>query len=445
MTTQEKQATSPAVEAETDPYPNVPKAWYNIAADLPEPIPPHLNPGTGEPITVEELQGLFPRALAEQELSTERYIEIPEEVRKVYSTWRTTPLRRAERLEEALGTKSRIYYKFEGASPVGSHKPNSAVAQAYFNSEEGVTKLTTETGAGQWGSSLALAGAMFGIDVEVWQVKASYESKPYRRYLMELYGAQVHSSPSELTESGRAILAEQPDTTGSLGMAVSEAVEVAMKDPQARYALGSVLNHVVLHQTVIGQEASDQLKELGEGAPDVVIGCAGGGSNLAGLAFPFLKDVLAGDAETKVIAAEPAACPSLTEGEYRYDHGDFSGMTPLLKMYTLGKDFVPDPIHAGGLRYHGMSPALSHTVKLGLVDPVAVEQDDAFNAGILFARTEGIVPAPESTHALAAAIDHVKNSDEEEVIVIGLSGHGQLDLPSYAAFVPEYKDPSEDK
>ncbi len=445
MTTQEKQATSPAVEVETDPYPNVPKAWYNIAADLPEPIPPHLNPGTGEPITVEELQGLFPRALAEQELSTERYIEIPEEVRKVYSTWRTTPLRRAERLEEALGTKSRIYYKFEGASPVGSHKPNSAVAQAYFNSEEGVTKLTTETGAGQWGSSLALAGAMFGIDVEVWQVKASYESKPYRRYLMELYGAQVHSSPSELTESGRAILAEQPDTTGSLGMAVSEAVEVAMKDPQARYALGSVLNHVVLHQTVIGQEASDQLKELGEGAPDVVIGCAGGGSNLAGLAFPFLKDVLAGDAETKVIAAEPAACPSLTEGEYRYDHGDFSGMTPLLKMYTLGKDFVPDPIHAGGLRYHGMSPALSHTVKLGLVDPVAVEQDDAFNAGILFARTEGIVPAPESTHALAAAIDHVKNSDEEEVIVIGLSGHGQLDLPSYAAFVPEYKDPSEDK
>lgn len=445
MTTQEKQATSPAVEVETDPYPNVPKAWYNIAADLPEPIPPHLNPGTGEPITVEELQGLFPRALAEQELSTERYIEIPEEVRKVYSTWRTTPLRRAERLEEALGTKSRIYYKFEGASPVGSHKPNSAVAQAYFNSEEGVTKLTTETGAGQWGSSLALAGAMFGIDVEVWQVKASYESKPYRRYLMELYGSQVHSSPSELTESGRAILAEQPDTTGSLGMAVSEAVEVAMKDPQARYALGSVLNHVVLHQTVIGQEASDQLKELGEGAPDVVIGCAGGGSNLAGLAFPFLKDVLAGDAETKVIAAEPAACPSLTEGEYRYDHGDFSGMTPLLKMYTLGKDFVPDPIHAGGLRYHGMSPALSHTVKLGLVDPVAVEQDDAFNAGILFARTEGIVPAPESTHALAAAIDHVKNSDEEEVIVIGLSGHGQLDLPSYAAFVPEYKDPSEDK
>lgn len=444
MTTQEKQETS-AAEVETDPYPNVPKAWYNIAADLPEPIPPHLNPGTGEPITVEELQGLFPRALAEQELSTERYIEIPEEVRKVYSTWRTTPLRRAERLEKALGTKSRIYYKFEGASPVGSHKPNSAIAQAYFNSEEGITKLTTETGAGQWGSSLALAGTMFGVEVEVWQVNASYESKPYRRYLMELYGSQVHSSPSELTEAGRAILAEQPDTSGSLGMAVSEAVEVALNDPQARYALGSVLNHVVLHQTVIGQEASQQLKDLGEGAPDVVIGCAGGGSNLAGLAFPFLKDVLSGEAETKVIAAEPAACPSLTQGEYRYDHGDFSGMTPLLKMYTLGKDFVPNPIHAGGLRYHGMSPALSHTVKLGLVDPVAIEQDDAFNAGILFARTEGIVPAPESTHALAAAIDHVQNSDEEEVIVIGLSGHGQLDLPSYAAFVPEYQDPSEKK
>lgn len=440
MTTNE---TPVAATDQTDPYPGVPKAWYNIAADLPEPIPPHLHPGTGEPITVEDLQALFPRALAEQELSTERYIEIPEEVREVYSTWRTTPLRRAKRLEEALGTKSHIYYKFEGASPVGSHKPNSAIAQAYYNSAEGIKKLTTETGAGQWGSSLALAGTMFGVDVEVWQVKASYESKPYRRYLMELYGSQVHSSPSELTESGRAILAEQPDTTGSLGMAVSEAVEVAVKDPEARYALGSVLNHVVLHQTVIGQEASAQLKELGEGAPDVVIGCAGGGSNLAGLAFPFLKDVLSGEASTKVIAAEPAACPSLTEGEYRYDHGDFSGMTPLLKMYTLGKDFVPDPIHAGGLRYHGMSPALSHTVHLGLVDPVAIEQDDAFNAGILFARTEGIVPAPESTHALAAAIDRVQSTDEEEVIVIGLSGHGQLDLPSYAAFVPEYENPAE--
>lgn len=431
MTNEQQTAT------DADPFPQVPKAWYNISADLPEPIPPHLHPGTGEPITVDDLLGLFPRALAEQELSTERYIPIPDEVREVYSTWRRTPLIRARRLERALGTNSRIYLKYEGASPVGSHKPNSAIAQAYYNSREGITKLTTETGAGQWGSSLALAGAMFGVDVEVWQVRASYDSKPYRRYLMELYGGRVHPSPSELTEAGRAILAEQPDTTGSLGMAVSEAVEVAVKDPEARYALGSVLNHVVLHQTVIGQEAIDQLEEAGESTPDVVIGCAGGGSNLAGLSFPFLKDVLSGDAETEVIAAEPVACPSLTQGEYRYDHGDFSGMTPLLKMYTLGTDFVPDPIHAGGLRYHGMSPALSHTVALGLVEPVAIEQQDAFDAGILLARTEGIVPAPESTHALAAAIERARNSDEEEVIVVGLSGHGHLDLPSYQDFLPE--------
>ncbi len=436
------QVTVDVVDEEVDPYPTVPKAWYNISADLPEPIPPHLHPGTGEPVTVDDLVALFPRALAEQELATEQYIEIPEPVREVYASYRRTPLLRARRLEKALGTKSRIYLKFEGASPVGSHKPNSAIAQAYYNAAEGITKLTTETGAGQWGSSLALAGAMFDIDVEVWQVKASYESKPYRRYLMELYGGRVHSSPSELTEAGRAILAEQPDTTGSLGMAVSEAVEVAMKDPQARYALGSVLNHVVLHQTVIGQEAQAQLEEAGEGAPDVVVGCAGGGSNLAGLAFPFLKDVISGEATTEVIAAEPAACPSLTQGEYRYDHGDFSGMTPLLKMYTLGKDFVPDPIHAGGLRYHGMAPALSHTVKLGYVNPVAIEQQDAFNAGILLARTEGIVPAPESTHALAAAIGRINASDEEEVVVIGVSGHGQLDLPSYSAFVGDYESPA---
>ncbi len=428
--TQTSAAHADAAE-QADRFPKVPKAWYNISADLPEPIPPHLNPATKEPVTVEDLQVLFPRALAEQELSTERYIEIPEEVREVYSTWRQTPLIRAHRLERALNTKAHIYLKYEGASPVGSHKPNSAVPQAYYNAKEGVTKLTTETGAGQWGSSLALGGAMFGLDVEVWQVAASYQSKPYRRYLMELYGGKVHSSPSDLTESGRAVLAETPDTPGSLGMAVSEAVEVALADPNARYALGSVLNHVVLHQTVIGLEAQQQLKDLGEGTADLVVGCAGGGSNLAGLSFPFLKDVLSGDAETRVIAAEPVACPSLTEGEYRYDHGDFSGMTPLLKMYTLGTDFVPDPIHAGGLRYHGMSPALSHTVKLGLVEPTTVEQQDAFDAGVLLARTEGIVPAPESNHALAAAFDEVRDSDEEEVVVIGVSGHGHLDLPSY--------------
>lgn len=422
---------------EVDAFPTVPKAWYNINADYPEPIPPHLHPGTKEPITVEELAGIFSRELSEQELSMERWIPIPEEVREAYSVWRETPLIRAHRLERALGTRAHIYLKYEGASPVGSHKPNSALPQAYYNAKEGITKLTTETGAGQWGSSLALGGAMFGLDVEVWQVRASYDSKPYRRYLMETYGGTVHPSPSDLTESGRAILAEQPDTAGSLGMAVSEAVEAAIKDPNARYALGSVLNHVALHQTVIGQEAVRQLKEAGEDGADVVVGCAGGGSNLAGLSFPFLREVLTEGAKIEVIAAEPAACPSLTQGEYRYDHGDFSGMTPLLKMYTLGADFVPDPIHAGGLRYHGMAPALSHAVHLGLIKPVAIEQEDAFDAGILVARTEGIIPAPESNHALAAAFDRVRNSDKEEVVVIGVSGHGMLDLPSYQDFLPE--------
>lgn len=418
-----------------DQFPTVPKSWYNINADLPEPIPPHLHPGTREPITVEELSGIFARELSEQELSDERYIAIPEPVREAYATWRRTPLIRARRLERELATKSRIYLKYEGVSPVGSHKPNSAIPQAYYNAKEGITKLTTETGAGQWGSSLALGGAMFDVDIEIWQVRASYDAKPYRRYLMETYGGTVHPSPSSLTESGRAILAEQPETPGSLGMAVSEAVEAAMRDTNARYALGSVLNHVALHQTVIGLEAIDQLEEAGEDGADVVIGCAGGGSNLAGLSFPFLREVLNGQAQTEVIAAEPAACPSLTQGEYRYDHGDFSGLTPLLKMYTLGTDFVPDPIHAGGLRYHGMAPALSHTVNLGLVAPTAVEQQAAFDAGILLARTEGIVPAPESNHALAAALDRLRGSEREEVIVVGVSGNGMLDLPSYQPFL----------
>lgn len=414
-----------------------PTHWYNIAADLPEPIPPHLNPGTKEPITVEELSGLFATGLSEQELSTERFIEIPQEVRDVYSIWRSTPLMRARRLEKALGTKSRIYLKYEGVSPVGSHKPNSAIAQAYYNKLDGITKLTTETGAGQWGASLALAGAMFDLEVEIWQVRASYDGKPYRRYQMELYGGICHSSPSELTEAGRAILAETPDTSGSLGMAVSEAVEAAMTNPSARYALGSVLNHVVLHQTVIGQEAIAQLREAGEDGADVIFGCAGGGSNLAGLSFPFLRHVLTEGAKTRVVAAEPAACPSLTEGEYRYDFGDFSGMTPLLKMYTLGGDFVPDPIHSGGLRYHGMAPALSHVAHLGLVDAVAISQEEAFAAGITVARSEGLVPAPESNHAIAAAIAYLKDNDKEETIVIGVSGNGALDLPAYQEFLPE--------
>lgn len=419
-----------------------PTHWYNIAADLPEPLPPHLNPQTKEPITEEELSQLFASELAAQELSTERFIEIPEEVQEAYATWRTTPLMRARRLERALGTNSRIYFKFEGGSPVGSHKPNTAIAQAYYNKQDGVTKLTTETGAGQWGASLALGGALFDMDVEIWQVRASYDTKPYRRYQMELYGGVCHPSPSDLTEAGRKILEEQPDTTGSLGMAVSEAVEAAMTDPSARYALGSVLNHVALHQTVIGQETIAQLEEAGEDGADVVFACAGGGSNLAGISFPFLRHVLAGESDTRVVAAEPVASPSLTQGEYRYDFGDFTGLTPLLKMHSLGQDFVPDPIHSGGLRYHGMAPSVSHVYDLGLIDAVAIEQDDAFDAGIQVARTEGLVPAPESNHAIAAAIDYLQGEgkDKEEVVVIGVSGTGVLDLPSYQGFLPENQE-----
>ena len=414
---------------------DVPTHWYNIAAELPEPIPPHLHPGTKEPVGPDDLVALFPSGLIAQEVSTEPYIEIPEPVREIYKMWRPSPLIRARRFEESLNTGARIYVKYEGVSPVGSHKTNSAVAQAYYNSVDGVRKLTTETGAGQWGSALAFAGAQFGIDVEVWQVRASYESKPYRGYLIRTYGGTIHSSPSTLTESGRAILAKTPDTTGSLGMAVSEAVEVAANDPDARYALGSVLNHVVLHQSVIGQEAVEQLVAVEPGGADFVFGCAGGGSNLAGLSFPFLREKLHGRSDARVVAAEPSACPSITQGEYRYDHGDVAGLTPLLKMHTLGMDFVPDPIHAGGLRYHGMAPALSHTVELGLVEGVAIDQHDAFAAGVQFARTQGIVPAPESTHAIAACARQVADNPAEQVVVIGLSGHGQLDLPAYAEFL----------
>lgn len=413
----------------------VPTHWYNLQADLPEPVPPHLHPGTREPLAPEDLAPLFPAALVQQEVTTERYVEIPQTVREIYAMWRPAPLVRAHRLERALGTPARIYYKYEGVSPVGSHKPNTAVAQAYYNALEGTTRLTTETGAGQWGASLSFAGALLGVTVEVWQVRASYDAKPYRRFQMEAYGGVCHSSPSELTASGRAILAEHPDTTGSLGMAISEAVEVAAQDPAAHYALGSVLNHVMLHQTVIGQEALVQLEEAGEGAPDVVFGCAGGGSNLAGLTFPFLGRNLREGTTTRLVACEPAACPSLTQGEYRYDFGDVAGLTPLLKMHTLGKDFVPPAIHAGGLRYHGMSPMVSHAVNLGLMDAVAVDQDAAFAAGLEFARAEGIIPAPESTHAVAAAIAHARAATEPEVVVIGLSGNGQLDLPAYQQYV----------
>ncbi|MFD4291999.1 TrpB-like pyridoxal phosphate-dependent enzyme [Rhodococcus sp. NPDC058505] len=413
----------------------IPTHWYNIAADLPVPPPPHLHPGTREPVTPADLESLFASGLIEQEASTEQYIAIPEPIREVYRTWRPAPLIRAREFEKALGTPARIYVKYEGVSPVGSHKTNTAVAQAYYNAQDGVTRITTETGAGQWGSALSFACAKFGIDLEVWQVRASYESKPYRRFLMETYGGTVHPSPSTLTEAGRKMLADDPNTPGSLGMAVSEAVEVAAGDPNARYALGSVLNHVVLHQTVIGLEAVEQLRGAGEANADVVFGCAGGGSNLAGLAFPFIREVLHGRAQTRVIAVEPAACPSITKGEYRYDHGDVAGLTPLLKMHTLGQDFVPDPIHAGGLRYHGMAPLLSHTVDLGYVTGKAVDQTASFAAGVQFARAEGIVPAPESSHAIAACAEYARTLTEPEVLVIGLSGHGMLDLPAYHQFM----------
>jgi tryptophan synthase beta chain len=412
----------------------IPTHWYNLAADLPEPVPPALHPGTREPLGPADLAPLFPMALIEQEVTTERWVEIPQTVREIYALWRPAPLVRALRLERALGTPAKIFYKYEGVSPAGSHKPNTAVAQAYYNAIEGTRKLTTETGAGQWGASLAFACSLLGLECEVWQVRASFDAKPYRRMQMETYGATCHPSPSDLTEAGRALLAKDPDTTGSLGMAISEAVEAAVKDPEAHYALGSVLNHVMLHQSVIGIEALEQLDAIGETA-DVVFGCAGGGSNLAGLSFPFIGRSLRDGAKVRVVACEPAACPSLTQGEYRYDFGDVAGLTPLLKMHTLGAEFVPPPIHAGGLRYHGMAPMVSHAKELGLLEAIAVEQDDAFAAGIEFARAEGIIPAPESTHAVAGAIAHARAATTDETIVIGLSGNGVLDLPAYESFL----------
>jgi tryptophan synthase beta chain len=425
----------PRTEPTGAPVPStIPTHWYNLAADLPEPTPPALHPGTREPIGPEDLAPLFPMALIQQEVTTERWVEIPQTVREIYALWRPAPLIRAHRLERALGTPAKIFYKYEGVSPAGSHKPNTAVAQAYYNAVEGTAKLTTETGAGQWGASLAFACSLLGLECEVWQVRASYDSKPYRRFQMETYGAVCHPSPSDLTEAGRAMLAADPHTTGSLGMAISEAVEVAAGDPKAHYALGSVLNHVLLHQSVIGIEALEQLEQLGESA-DVVFGCAGGGSNLAGLSFPFIGRNLREGTSTRVVACEPAACPSLTQGEYRYDHGDVAGLTPLLKMHTLGKDFVPPSIHAGGLRYHGMAPMVSHALELGLLSAIAVEQDDAFAAGVEFARAEGIIPAPESTHAVAGAIAHARAATTDETIVVGLSGNGVLDLPAYADYV----------
>jgi len=415
----------------------IPTQWYNIIPDLPEPPPPALHPGTGEPAGPDDFAPLFPMALIQQEVSQERYIDIPGEVLDIYRIWRPTPLFRARRLEKLLDTPAKIFYKYEGVSPAGSHKPNTSVPQAYYNAQEGVKKLTTETGAGQWGSSLAFACAQFGMECEVWQVAASYRQKPHRRTMMEIWGATVHPSPSDVTEFGRKLLAENPDHTGSLGIAISEAVGEAAPHPDVRYALGSVLNHVLMHQTVIGQEAMLQMEMAGE-KPDVLVGCTGGGSNFGGLSFPFLREKLAGNLDVKIRCVEPASCPTLTKGKYAYDFGDTAGTTPLMKMHTLGHQFVPDPIHAGGLRYHGMSPLVSHLYELGLVEAESIQQVECFSGAIEFAKAEGIVPAPEPTHAIAAAIreaKRAKETGEETVILTALCGHGHLDLASYEAFL----------
>jgi tryptophan synthase beta chain len=416
----------------------MPTQWYNLVPDLPSPPPPALHPGTLQPAGPEDFAPLFPMDLILQEVSMERFIDIPGAVLDVYRQWRPSPLFRAHRLEKALDTPAHIYYKYEGVSPAGSHKPNTAVPQAYYNAKAGIKKLTTETGAGQWGTALAFACALFGLEAEVWQVAASYDSKPFRRLMIETFGGTIHRSPSELTESGRAILAADPNSPGSLGIAISEAVEVAAQDPEIRYALGSVLNHVLMHQTIIGEEAILQMQKAGEPAPDVIVGCTGGGSNFAGLSFPFLREKLAGNMNPIIRAVEPTSCPSLTRGVYAYDFGDTAGLTPLMKMHTLGHDFIPDPIHAGGLRYHGMAPLISHIYELGLIEAIDVPQTECFAAGLQFARTEGIVPAPEPTHALAAAIreaNKAKESGEETVILTALCGHGHFDLAAYESYM----------
>ncbi len=411
----------------------MPKSWYNLIADLPAPPPPVLHPGTLQPIGPDDLAPLFPLALIMQEVSTEREIEIPEPVRDIYRQWRPSPLYRARRLEKALGTPARIYYKYEGVSPAGSHKPNTAVPQAFYNKEAGVKRIATETGAGQWGSSLAFAGALFDIEVEVFMVRVSYQQKPYRRALMETWGATCTPSPSERTAAGRAILAKRPDHPGSLGIAISEAVEIAAQRNDTKYALGSVLNHVLLHQTVVGLEAMTQL-EMADDYPDVVVGCTGGGSNFAGIAFPFLGAQLRGGKSVRIVAVEPAACPSLTRGQYAYDFGDTAHLTPLTKMHTLGSTFTPPGFHAGGLRYHGMAPLVSHVKQLGLIEARAYHQLSCFEAGVLFARVEGILPAPEANHAVRGAIDEALRCKEEGVsraILFNLCGHGHFDMQAY--------------
>ena len=415
---------------------DLPRSWYNIISDLPEPPAPVLHPGTGQPIGPDDLAPLFPMASIMQEVSGERAIDIPEPVRDIYRQWRPSPLYRARRLEKALDTPARIYYKYEGVSPTGSHKPNTAIAQAFFCKEEGVKRIATETGAGQWGSSLALAGSMFGLEIEVFMVRISYDQKPYRRAFMETFGATCHASPSNLTESGRKILAENPDNTGSLGIAISEAVEVAAQRDDTKYSLGSVLNHVLLHQTVVGQEAMRQM-DLANDYPDIVIGCTGGGSNFAGLTFPFIGAKLRGEQDVRVVAVEPANCPSLTKGKYAYDFGDTGNLTPLVKMHTLGSSFLPPASHSGGLRYHGMAPLVSQLVHLGEIQPTAYTQTECFDAGITFAKAEGIVPAPEANHAIKGAIVEAlkcKSEGQSRAILFNLCGHGYFDMQAYTDY-----------
>ncbi|TMC49263.1 MAG: TrpB-like pyridoxal phosphate-dependent enzyme [Chloroflexi bacterium] len=414
----------------------LPERWYNILADLPEPLGPFMSPRTLEPLTPPDLTPIFPMAIIQQEMSAERWIEIPDRVRDIYRIWRPTPLHRAERFEKALDTPARIFFKYEGTSPAGSHKPNTAVAQAYYNAEEGVKRLTTETGAGQWGSALAFAGTFFDIDVMVYMVNISYRQKPYRRALMETWGATVVPSPSNRTEFGKSLLSADPESPGSLGIAISEAVEDAATRDDTHYSLGSVVNHVLLHQTVIGLEAKQQM-EMADAYPDVVIGCVGGGSNFSGLAYPFMADRLAGRSKTRFIAAEPAACPTLTRGLFAYDFGDTAGMGPVVPMYTLGHSFVPDPIHAGGLRYHGDAPSLCLLVKHGHVEPRAYLQNECFAEAVRFARTEGFIPAPEPAHAIRAVVEEAiaaREAGEPRTILFNLSGHGSFDLGAYDAY-----------
>jgi tryptophan synthase beta chain len=416
----------------------MPTSWYNILPDLPQPLAPYISPATGKPITPQELSRIFPMELIKQEVSSERYIEIPEEIQDIYRTWRPSGLHRAFQLEKLLDTPAKIFYKYEGTSPAGSHKPNTAIAQAYYNKKEGVTRIATETGAGQWGSALAYSCAMFGIECKVYMVRVSYNQKPYRRIMMETWGAKCVPSPSMDTKTGRDTLAKDPNNGGSLGLAISEAVEDAVTHENTHYSLGSVLNHVLLHQTIIGEEAMKQMEIAGY-YPDIVIGCVGGGSNFGGIALPFLKDKLSGKKKNlRCIAVEPQACPSLTKGSFTYDFGDVAGLAPIAKMYTLGHTFMPPPVHAGGLRYHGMSPLISHLYNLGIIEAKAVFQIPTFQAGVQFARTEGILPAPESCHAIRVAIDEAlacKESGQSKIILFNLSGHGHFDLSAYDEYL----------